>query len=244
VPEQYERWHKGPYAPPDFIRFLNSWKADPQHEPGRQDIYSNAAFVLLRVALARRFATPFATLMEERLTGPLGMTSTVLAPLTGNGNERLLAEAVQGYGPMGRPVGQPGEDFGNAFTGDDAGQIFSSARDMAIFLTANLGELPGQQPLQAAMAFAQQGAFKVNDRFTQGLAWQIVSAGKLTIVDKNGGLQNTSTYIGLVPQRRLGIVILANRGRQPATKVGRAILQALAEEPSAPVGEGDGADPD
>src|SRR5256885_1465836 len=108
VPEQYERWHRGKYTFPDFVRFLNSWKADPDHEPGRQDIYSNAALVLLRVALERRFNMPFATLMQQRLTGPLGMTSTAL-PLP----RALLSRAVQGYGPMGRPIGQPGQQQGN-----------------------------------------------------------------------------------------------------------------------------------
>ena len=63
-----------------------------------------------------------------------------------------------------------------------------------------------------------------------------------TIIDKNGGLNNTSTYIGFVPQQKLGVVILANRGRQNATKFGRQILHALAGETSEPSGEG--AEPD
>jgi CubicO group peptidase (beta-lactamase class C family) len=63
--------------------------------------------VLLRVALERRFNTRFAALMHERLTGPLGMTSTAL-PLPRD----LLGRAVQGYGPMGRPIGRPGIEGG------------------------------------------------------------------------------------------------------------------------------------
>lgn len=51
VPQQYEHWHRGRYAWPDFVRFLNSWKTDPKHQPGQQYLYSNAAMVLLRVAL-------------------------------------------------------------------------------------------------------------------------------------------------------------------------------------------------
>ena len=91
VPQQYEHWHRGKYTWPDFVRFLNSWKAGPNHEPGQQYLYSNAAMVLLRVALERRFNTRFATLMHQRLTGPLGMSSTAL-PLPRN----LLGRAVQG----------------------------------------------------------------------------------------------------------------------------------------------------
>jgi hypothetical protein len=84
--------------------------------------------------------------------------------------------------------------------------------------------------------------FTVNPHFTQGLAWQIVDRGDLVIIDKNGGLPNTSTYIGFAPSTKSGIVILANRGRQKATAVGRRILHQLAHEGGEP--PLDGADPD
>jgi beta-lactamase class C len=237
-PGQYETWHRGKYNLPDFIRFLNEWQADPQHEPGKQDIYSNLAMILLRLALERRFHEPFATLMKERITGPLGMDSTALQL-----SPALRVRAVQGYGPLGRAIGQPGIGTSSNMDFAVAGQIFSSPRDMAVFLTANMGELPDHPALQDAMAFAQHGVFTVNLRFTQGLAWQIVQRDDLIVIDKNGGLPVTSTYIGLVPPAKVGIVILENRGRQKATRVGRQILRELAramtQEPPA-----EGADPD
>jgi beta-lactamase class C len=236
-PGQYETWHRGKYALPDFIRFLNEWQADPQHEPGQQDIYSNLAMILLRIVLERRFNQPFGVLMKERITAPLGMNATALTL-----PPALRARAVQGYGPMGRAIGELGIGKSGNLDFPAAGQIFSSPRDMAVFLTANMGELPDQRQLQDAMAFAQQGVFKVNPRFTQGLAWQIVSRGDLTIIDKNGGLPVTSTYIGFVPAAKLGVVILSNRGRQKATRVGRLILDELAHQSGEPPDEG--ADPD
>ena len=237
-PGQYETWHRGKYTLPDFIRFLNDWQADPQHEPGKQDIYSNLAMILLRLALERRFHEPFATLMKERITGPLGMDSTApqLSPA-------LRARAVQGYGPLGRAIGQPGIGTSSNMDFAVAGQIFSSPRDMAVFLTANMGELPGHRELQDAMAFAQQGVFTVNPRFTQGLAWQIVQRDDLTVIDKNGGLPVTSTYIGFAPAAKVGIVILENRGRQKATRVGRQILRELARAMTLDPPD-EGADPD
>src|SRR5213596_914919 len=233
VPQQYETWHKGRYTWSDFVRFLNSWKASPNHEPGQQYLYSNAAMVLLRVALERRFNTRFAALMHQRLTGPLGMTSTAL-PLPRD----LLGRAVQGYGPIGKPVGKPGEE-GGTFDWPGAGQIYSSSRDMDTFLAANLGEVPGHGPIENAMAFTYQGVFTVSPRLTIGLAWQIVSAGNFTIIDKNGGLNNTSTYIGFAPQQKLGVIILVNRGKQHATGIGRQILHALAQDQSQPSTEGE-----
>jgi beta-lactamase class C len=236
-PGQYETWHRGTYSFPDYVRFLNEWQADPQHEPGKQDIYSNNAMVLLRVVLERRFKMPFAALTKQRLTGPLGMSSTDI-PLPAS----LRGRAVQGYGPLGRPIGEPGVGASTHLVFPATGQIFSSPRDMATFLTANMGELPDHKQIQDAMAFAQQGVFKVNPRFTQALAWQIVNRGDLIIIDKNGGLPNTSTYIGFAPSTKTGIVILANRGRQKATRVGRVILNELARLSGDPAD--DGADPD
>jgi len=72
-----------------------------------------------------------------------------------------------------------------------------------------------------------------------GLAWQNVSAGNFTIIDKNGRLDSTLTYIGFAPQRELGIVILINRGKQHATGIGRQILHALAQDQSEPSNEGE-----
>jgi beta-lactamase class C len=236
-PGQYEQWHRGRYTWPDFVRFLNSWKADPKHEPGKQYLYSDSAMVLLRIALQRRFNMPFAQLMHQRITGPLGMNSTAL-PLPRD----LLGRAVQGYNPQGQALGKPGME-GGTFEWRGSGQIYSSSRDMAAFLAANMGELANHSSIESAMVFAQQPVFTVSPRLSIGLAWQIVSSGNLRIFDKNGGLNNTSTYIGFTPQRKLGVVILVNRGRQHATVIGRQLLHALAQEKSEPSNEGE-PDPD
>jgi beta-lactamase class C len=233
TPQQYE--HRGPYKLPDFIRYLNAWQADAAHAPGKQDIYSNTGFVLLSLALQRRFNTPIAQLMETRLLAPLGMTSTALPVPRANARGQLAPElrrrAVQGYNSDAQPVGEPGNQQG-IFNWPGTGQMYSSARDMARFLSANLGALTEHRELQAAMALAQQGAFTVGPRFTQALAWQRVTNGDLVMVDRNGGLNNTATYIGMIPQRRLGIVILSNCGGEPATRIGRQIMLALARIPA------------
>jgi beta-lactamase class C len=245
VPQQYEPWHRGQYSLPDFIRYLNSWQAGEGHEPGQQDIYSNTGFVLLPLALQRRFDTPIAQLMQQRLLAPLGMNSTVMAVPKPNARGQLAPEfrrrAVQGYNRDGNPVGEPGNIQG-IFNWPGTGQMFSSARDMAIFLAANLGALPGNRDLQQAMALAQQRVFTVRPRFTQALAWQVVRNGELTIVDKNGGLNNTSTYIGMIPQQKLGIVILSNCGGEPATRIGRQIMLALARSNATASDDGSKAD--
>jgi beta-lactamase class C len=235
TPKQHEPDHRGPYTLPDFIRYLNAWQADEAHQPGQQDIYSNTGFVLLSLALQRRFNTPIAQLMETRLLAPLGMTSSALPVPRANARGQLAPElrrrAVQGYNSDAQPVGEPGNQQG-MFNWPGTGQMYSSARDMARFLAANLGALPDNAPLRDSMALAQQGVFTVRPRFTQALAWQRVKNDGLEIVDKNGGLNNTATYIGMIPSARLGIVILSNCGGEPATRIGRQIMLALARSPA------------
>jgi beta-lactamase class C len=79
------------------------------------------------------------------------------------------------------------------------------------------------------MAMTQRGVFAVSTRSSQALAWEINDYGGLVIIDKPGGLNNASTYIGLVAGKRLGIVILVNRGEQyPHDAARERILPALA----------------
>lgn len=75
----------------------------------------------------------------------------------------------------------------------------------------------------------QHESFRVDEKFGQAMAWETVHLDGVTVVDKPGGLNNTSGYIGLVPARRLGIVLLANRGEYPHEIARYKILPALAK---------------
>src|SRR5437870_13288867 len=97
--------------------------------------------------------------------------------------------------------------------------------------------------MENAMSLARQRVFTVKANLKLGVSWQNVSGGNLRILDNNGGLYNTSTYIGFAPQPKLGVVILVNRGKEHATGIGRQILHALAQDQSEPSSEGE-ADPD
>ena len=68
----------------------------------------------------------------------------------------------------------------------------------------------------------------------QALAWEVLSGKGPAIVEKYGGLNNASAYIGMMPSRKLGIVILGNRGNQYPNEPGRRILLELAAAPLQP----------
>jgi len=134
---------------------------------------------------------------------------------------------VQGYTDDGTVLGEPGSQE-SYYHWPGTGQMYSSPRDMAVFLGANLGELPVEQSLREAMTLAQQGIVSIGPRNLQALAWEILFGEAPTIVEKYGGLQNASAYIGMMPRDKLGIVILGNRGNQYPNEVGRRIMLDLA----------------
>jgi beta-lactamase class C len=225
LPQDHPPWPDWGYTLPEFIRTLNQWKADKP--PGTQHTYTHAGYILLQLALERRYGTSIDELIEQRILRPLGMTSTMLPWGDDSPREHLSRRhlAVQGYTDDGTPVGEPGSQQ-SYYHWPGTGQMYSSPRDMAVFLAANLGELPVERSLREAMALAQQGIVTIGPHIRQGLAWEISDAP--TIVDKYGGLHNASAYIGMMPRRKLGIVILGNRGNQYPNEVGRQIMLDLA----------------
>jgi len=136
--------------------------------------------------------------------------------------------AVQGYDEDGEPVGEPGDQQGYYYW-PGTSQMYSSARDLAVFLAANLGELPLEPSLRNAIARAHQAVIPIEPGSRQALAWEIIDAEAApSIVEKYGGLNNASAYIGMMPSRKLGIVILTNRANEYPNEVGRLIMLELA----------------
>jgi len=228
LPQDHPPWPDWGYTLPEFIHTLNAWKADGA--PGQRHLYTHAGFILLQLALERRYSMPIDELIDRQVLQPLGMISTML-PLGDDGPRRRLtpeykSRAVQGYSDDSEPIGQPGEQT-SYYHWPGTGQMYSSPRDMMAFLAANLDEMPLDQSLRDAMALTHRNVFRIGPHNGQALAWEIFGK-KPTIVEKYGGLNNASAYIGMMPTRKLGIVILSNRGNQYPNEPGRRILVELA----------------
>src|SRR5499426_3319537 len=159
LPQDHPPWPNWGYTLPEFIRALNEWTADFDHEPGGQHIYTHAGFILLQLVLERRLGAPIDELIASRILRPLRMESTSLPRRDGTPGGELSPEhkhrAVQGYDEDGYPIGEVGDQQGY-YHWPGTSQMYSSVRDMAAFLAANLGEVPVEPSLAAAMDLAQQ----------------------------------------------------------------------------------------
>ncbi len=198
------------------MQWLAQWRAP--YPPGTRSLYSNLGVGLLGYAIAGYEKRPLIEVWERQFLGPLQMKHTFFE-IPADGADLV----AQGYGPKGAPVSHI--PLGGWPAG---GRLSSSGGDMGKFLAANLGQRPDLPAVTSAMQLAQRPYFKTSAKMTQGLAWQrVIIEGEL-VIDKNGGLSGTSTYIGMLPQRHIGVVVMANRGKRRATAVGRKLLLALA----------------
>jgi beta-lactamase class C len=106
--------------------------------------------------------------------------------------------------------------------------MFSSARDLVIFLAACLDGRRGiDRQLGEALQMTQREMIRVSEEFGQAMAWETVYVDGITILDKPGGLNNTSAYIGFVPARQVGVLLLANRSDFPYEIARNRVLPAL-----------------
>jgi len=221
-------WPAGSYSLAEFINTLNAWTPHAGEEPGRQRIYTQAGYVLLQLALERRYRLPISELIESRILRPLGMNSTLL-PERGPDNRAIMSPAlmphlVQGYSDSGMPIGPPGNQQGY-YDFPGTGQIFSSARDLAIFVAACLDGGTADPQLREALRMTQREMFHVRQQFGQAMAWENVDVNGVSIVDKPAGLNNSLYWTRARSKDRRAS--LANRGDFPNEIARYRILPAL-----------------
>jgi D-alanyl-D-alanine-carboxypeptidase/D-alanyl-D-alanine-endopeptidase len=203
-------------------------------EPGRRVRYSNFGAALLGEALSRRAGVPYAELIAERVTGPLGLTDTVVAP----GPEQLRRRAT-GHTRPGRPV--PDWDLGGML---GAGALYSTAADLLTFMRQQL--TPGTTASADALRLVQEPQVRANRWVRVGLGWHLipVKGTSSTALWHNGGTGGFASHVSLVPDADVGVVVLTSTAR-PVDRPGMRLLQQLVVaapphrgHPIAPVGPG------
>ncbi len=175
-------------------------------DPGAQPSHSNLGVGLLGVALARRAGQSYAALVESRITRPLGMASTAVAP-----SPSMRARRLAGHGVYLLPA--PDIQLGDLA---GAGALNSTANDMLGFLAAELGF--ADSPLQQAMA-TQISAIRRPNGGGYDMALEMIVSHAGSLVLTNGGTFGFQSFLGFDAKRRVGVVVLANVGQGSGPRV-------------------------
>lgn len=174
-------------------------------EAGQGYEYSNVGMGLLGYALATRLGGSYESLLRERVLLPLQMASTAVQPPAA-ARQRI----AEGFDRGGRPSGP----MISADTFIGAGALRSSANDLLRFLAAVTGETRNSLSPALQRMLAVRHATNT-PRFQAGLGWGMVGEDGRQLVYRNGGTPGFSSWIGFDPDRRIGVVVLANTNTGP-----------------------------
>ncbi len=211
---------------PDYFR---TW--EPASPPGAQRRYSNPSIGLLGHIASLAMGGDFATLVEKEIFAPLGMTNSfVRVP------KSRMDDYALGYNKANKPVRVTPGVFG-----PEAYGVKTTAADLIRFVDANMNPDALAPPLRRAVEGTHVGYFRVGGMVqglgweqypypvtradllagnSSEMALEPQSAVALdppqapsgpTLFNKTGSTNGFGAYAAFVPERRIGIVMLANR---------------------------------
>lgn len=211
-----------------LMEFLKSWKS--LYPPGSYRTYSNQSIGLLGMITAKSLRQTFPA-AENELFAKLEMTNTyTTVPL------QRQADYAQGYTKQDAPV-----RLHEGVLSAEAYGVKSSAADLLKFLDANMGIIPLAAKLQKAIDQTHTGYYQVGAitqdliweqypypvelrQLLQGnspqMASQSMPATALTPplapqqkvwINKTGSTNGFGAYVAFIPEKKLGIVLLANK---------------------------------
>jgi CubicO group peptidase (beta-lactamase class C family) len=241
VPEEIKTYDQ-------LMEYYKTWK--PGHAAGTHRTYSNLGIGLLSIATAASLGVPYVDAVEKTLFPALGMTHSYIKVPAGQ-----MAQYAQGYNSKGAPV-RVNPDV----LADEAYGVKSNTRDLIRFLDANMGLVQLDARLARALKDTHAGYFKTGvltqalvweqypgqagvEQLLAGTGVKMArESNPVSIIDpplppqadvwlhKTGSTNGFSAYALYNPARRVGIVMLSNRGLPIEERVSAAygLLNRLA----------------
>ena len=229
-----------------LMAYLTAWQ--PQYPAGSHRTYANPSVGMLGMITANALNMPFEQAMEQQLLPKLGLSNTWLK--VPSDKQALYA---QGYDKQDAPIRLKGGVLGNEAYG-----VKSSSQDVLRFVEANIEPGKTDPALARAISDTHVGYFTSGpmtqdliweqypypaklDALIKGnansMAYETQPATALTPpsapqqaawINKTGSTNGFGGYVALIPQKKLGIVILANKNYPNEARV-RLAYQILSE---------------
>jgi len=190
-------------------------------KPGTKFNYSTYGYTLLGCVLEGAASQKYVDFVHENVFKPAGMAQTQADDFFTDISHRTRwyhkdkSGIVRNAGVLDSSYKIPG------------GGLISSADDMALFEAAMLADKFVKRPTRDLM----WTPLKTSDGKSTGyaLGWGVSDKFGVHIVAHTGGQQGTSTAFALVPERRGGIVVLANMDNVDSGSLADQILKIVLE---------------
>jgi beta-lactamase class C len=232
-----------------LMQYFKDWR--PAYQPGTYRTYANPGIGTLGLITAKSMGEDFVGLMEHRLFSALGMNSSYI-----NIPEAKMADYAQGYTKEGAPI-----RMASGVLSSETYGIRATAADLIRFVEANINPIGLDEKLQRAITATHTGYFKAGpmtqdlvwEQYPYPVALKTLLEGNSpeiifnatpvaelkppqkprddVWINKTGSTNGFGAYVAFVPERRLGIVILANKTYPIADRVTTAyqILMSLTD---------------
>ncbi len=212
-----------------LMQYFKEWQ--PIYAPGTYRTYANPGIGMLGLITAKSMGQDFDGLMEHLLFPALGMKSTSINVPTAQ-----LPDYAQGYTKDGAPIRMaPG------ILSSEAYGVKTTVSDMIRFVEANMDMIQLDPKVQQAITNTHTGYFKAGpmtqDLIWEQYQYPVtlktlmegnspamsfnatpvteikppLNAHKDVWINKTGSTNGFGAYVAFIPQKRLGIVILANK---------------------------------
>jgi CubicO group peptidase (beta-lactamase class C family) len=195
----------------------DSFPVELLEAPGQRWQYSGGGYSLLQLLVEELTGRPFARYMQAEVLEPLGMTASSF-------RWSRTAQTARPHDAEGGPV----PDF--VFAEQAAAGLVTTAPDLARFLAAALagprGEPPGRGVLSpAGVRLALTAAPATGGRWGLGYGLGLLPDGE-RLAYHEGANRGWRAGLALLPDRRVGIVLLAN-GDDGSTPIDAVVQQWL-----------------
>jgi serine beta-lactamase-like protein LACTB, mitochondrial len=197
---------------------LQIFSGDPLvAKPETKFHYSTYGYTVLGCVLEGAASEKYVDFVKENVFGPAGMEETqadnffAIVPHRSRWYHKDKSGVVQNAGVLDSSYKIPG------------GGLISSADDMARFEIAVMADKLLKPATREAMWTPQKAADGSQNGY--GLGWGTQKKYGVALVEHSGSQQGTSTSMILVPERRAGVVVLANMDGVDATALSTEILR-------------------
>ena len=212
-----------------LLEYFKAWQ--PSYAPGAKRTYANPSIGALGMITAISMKVPYTQALEGQLFPGLGMTNSYI-----NIPASKQALYAQGYNKQDAPV-----RLNSGVLGDEAYGVKTSAGDLLKFVDANLGVAKVEPNWRSALLETHKGYFQVGamtqdliwEQYDYPVALDTLIEGNgdkmiydshaVTAIDppqppkaaawinKTGSTGGFSAYVAFVPEKKQGIVVLANK---------------------------------
>ncbi|QRK04685.1 beta-lactamase family protein [Archangium violaceum] len=180
--------------------------------PDKLWAYSNGGFAVLGRAIETVSGMEFTAYMNQYILGPLGMTHSSFRL-----DSQVASKMAMGYGAL--PVSDYPVNLLESYS--PAGGLRSSVEDMSRFIRMLLaeGRFDGESVLKPASLqemWRQQNVGRPLDMDNRiGLPWYLYelplkNGQSVRMVEHDGATQYFRSYLSLLPEHGLGVVVLSN----------------------------------